>query len=64
MLELENYCYKFLITNVNVEGLNKGTDLNFFESLANKTKNDIMVAGGITTIDEIKFIHKLGFDQV
>ena len=36
----------------------------FFKSLAQKTKNDIMVAGGITTIDEIKYIHKLGFDQV
>ena len=26
MFELEDYCYKYLITNVNVEGLNKGTD--------------------------------------
>lgn len=64
MLELENYCYKYLITNVNVEGLNSGTDLGFFETLFGKTKNDIMVAGGITTIAEIKHIHKLGFDQV
>lgn len=64
MRKLENYCYKFLITNVNVEGLNEGTDLEFFETLVGKTKNDIMVAGGITTIDEIKHIHKLGFDQV
>ena len=62
--QLEDYCYKFLITNVNVEGLNKGTDLNFFESLKGKTKNDIMVAGGITTIQEIKYIHNLEFDQV
>lgn len=64
MTELENYCAKYLITNVNVEGLNSGTDLNFFETLVGKTKNDIMVAGGITTIEEIKHIHKLGFDQV
>lgn len=64
MLELENYCTKYLITNVNVEGLNSGTDLKFFETLVKKTKNDIMVAGGITTIEEIKYIHKLGFDQV
>ena len=64
MEELENYCYKYLVTNVNVEGLNKGTDLKFFESLCGKTKNDIMVAGGITTLEEIKYIHKLGFDQV
>ena len=64
LLELEDYCYKFLITNVNVEGLNNYTDLEFFESLVGKTKNDIMVAGGITTIDEVKYINKLGFDQV
>lgn len=64
MLELESYCYKFLITNINVEGLNKGTDLEFFKTLVEKTKNKIMVAGGITSIEEIKYIHKLGFDQV
>lgn len=64
MAELEDYCYKFLVTNVNLEGLNSGTDLKFFKTLVGKTKNDIMVAGGITTIEEIKYIHKLGFDQV
>ncbi len=64
MIELEDYCRKYLVTNVNVEGLNEGTNLEFFESLLGKTKNDIMVAGGITTIDEIKYIHKLGLDQV
>lgn len=64
MQELENYCEKYLITNVNVEGLNSGTDLQFFQTLVGKTKNDIMVAGGITTIEEIKAIHELGFDQV
>lgn len=64
MLELQDYCYKFLVTNINVEGLNQGTDLAFFKTLKGKTKNEIMVAGGITTIDEIKYIHQLGFDQV
>ena len=64
MHELEDYCHEFLVTNVNVEGLNRGTDLAFFESLVGKTKNDIMVAGGITSLAEIKALHKLGFDQV
>ena len=62
--ELESYCNKFLITNINVEGLNKGTDLKFFETLKGKTKNSIMVAGGIINLEEIKYIHQLGFDQV
>lgn len=64
MIELEPYCKKYLVTNVDVEGLNAGTNLKFFESLAQKTKNDVMVAGGITTIEEIKHIHTLGLDQV
>lgn len=64
MIELEPYCKKYLVTNVDVEGLNAGTNLKFFESLVGKTKNDIMVAGGITTIEEIKHIHTLGLDQV
>lgn len=38
MNELENYCYKYLITNVNVEGRNKGTDLEFFENLKRKNQ--------------------------
>lgn len=64
MIELEPYCKKYLVTNVDVEGLNAGTNLKFFESLVGKTKNDIMVAGGITTIEEIKHIHTFGLDQV
>ena len=64
MSEFENYCYKYLVTNIDVEGLNLGTNLNFFKSLVGKTKNDVMVAGGITTLEEIKQIHDLGFDQV
>lgn len=64
LIELEDYCKKYLVTNVDVEGLNSGTNLKFFESLVGKTKNDIMVAGGITTMEEIKYIHKLGLDQV
>lgn len=64
MIELEKYCKKYLVTNVDVEGLNSGTNLKFFESLVQKTQNDIMVAGGITTIEEIKHIHSLGLDQV
>lgn len=32
MYELEEYCYKFLITNINVEGLNNGTDLELYSN--------------------------------
>lgn len=64
MKELEGYCSRFLVTNVNVEGMNQGTDLDFIKSLQSVTSNKIIVAGGISSYDEIKKINQLGFDQV
>ncbi|MGV8086538.1 MAG: bifunctional phosphoribosyl-AMP cyclohydrolase/phosphoribosyl-ATP diphosphatase HisIE [Candidatus Woesearchaeota archaeon] len=64
IIELEKYCSGFLITNIDVEGLGKGVDINFIESLKNITKNRIIISGGITNYKEIKHIDSLGFDQV
>jgi len=52
--EIEKYCSEFLFTNVNVEGLMKGTDIDKVKEIKNLTKNKLTVAGGITTIDEIR----------
>ena len=62
--ELENYCNGFLITNVNVEGLNQGVDIEYIQGLKGISKKRIIVAGGITTLSEIKKINSYGFDQV
>ena len=62
--ELENYCSAFLVTNIDVEGLNKGTDLEFIKRLKGLTKNRVVVAGGIASYEEIQKINRLGFDQV
>ncbi|HLD87285.1 MAG TPA: HisA/HisF-related TIM barrel protein, partial [Candidatus Nanoarchaeia archaeon] len=54
--ELEGYCSEFLFTNVDREGLMQGIDLEAIKAIKNSTKNDLTVAGGITTFDDIKSI--------
>jgi phosphoribosylformimino-5-aminoimidazole carboxamide ribotide isomerase len=51
--QLERYCSGFLCTYVDKEGMLQGTDLDWFQSLRNATKHEIIAAGGITTMDEI-----------
>ncbi len=52
--ELEPYCGGFLCTYVDKEGLMQGTDLEWFARLRQSTKHEIVAAGGITTIDDVR----------
>ncbi len=61
--ELEPYCSEFLFTNVDKEGLLQGIDSGKIAKLPGLTKNRITIAGGITTINEIKEIENLGFNS-
>jgi phosphoribosylformimino-5-aminoimidazole carboxamide ribotide isomerase len=58
--KLEDYCCEFLFTNVNKEGLMKGFDFGKVKKLVKLTKNKITVAGGITTIEDIKKLENIG----
>jgi phosphoribosylformimino-5-aminoimidazole carboxamide ribotide isomerase len=58
--ELEPYCSGFLCTYVDKEGLMQGTDLDWFRRLRAATKHELTAAGGITTVDEIRELQKLG----
>jgi phosphoribosylformimino-5-aminoimidazole carboxamide ribotide isomerase len=51
---LEPFCSGFLCTYVDKEGMMQGTDLDWFASLRAATPHEIIAAGGITTIDDIK----------
>jgi len=55
----EPYCSGFLCTYVDKEGLLQGTDLAWFRRLRAATTLEITAAGGITTIDEIRELHRL-----
>lgn len=57
---LEPYCGGFLCTYVDKEGMLQGTDLGWFRRLRAATTHEITAAGGITTVEEIRELQKLG----
>lgn len=57
--QLEPYCSGFLCTYVDKEGMMQGTDLKWFESLRQVTSHELIAAGGITTLDDIKALTAL-----
>ncbi len=58
--ELEPYCGGFLCTYVDKEGMLAGTDLDWFRRLRRATSRELTAAGGITTLEEIRELAKLG----
>ena len=52
--QLEPYCSGFLCTYVDKEGMMAGTDLDWFRSLRESTDLELVAAGGITTIEDVK----------
>ncbi len=54
------FCSGFLCTYVDKEGMMQGTDLDWFRRLRAATKHELTAAGGITTIEEILELRKLG----
>jgi phosphoribosylformimino-5-aminoimidazole carboxamide ribotide isomerase len=57
---LEPFCSGFLCTYVDKEGMLEGTDLDWFRRLRGATRHELTAAGGITTIEEIQELHRLG----
>ena len=61
--KLEPYCSGFLFTNVDKEGLMQGIDFGIVKKLKAITKNNLTVAGGISSIEEVKKLEGLGVDS-
>jgi phosphoribosylformimino-5-aminoimidazole carboxamide ribotide isomerase len=57
---LEPFCSGFLCTYVDKEGMMQGTDLEWFRRLRAATNHEITAAGGITTIEEIRELRRMG----
>jgi len=57
---LEPYCSGFLCTYVDKEGMLQGTNLDWFRRLRAVTKHELTAAGGITTMDEVRELKRLG----
>ena len=52
--KLEPYCSGFLCTYVDKEGMMQGTDLGWFEQVRRATSREVVAAGGITTMEDVK----------
>lgn len=58
--KLEPYCGGFLCTCVDKEGLLQGTDLAWFRRIRAATELEVTAAGGITTMEEIRELSRMG----
>jgi phosphoribosylformimino-5-aminoimidazole carboxamide ribotide isomerase len=64
MRALEPYCGAFLYTHIDTEGLLRGIPLDAVRALRAVTSRQLIVAGGITSQDEVDRLHELGIDAV
>ena len=61
---LERYFGGFLYTHVDREGLLQGTDMTAIRSVRAATARDVVAAGGITTMEEVDELDRIGVDAV
>ncbi|HZR57484.1 MAG TPA: HisA/HisF-related TIM barrel protein [Terriglobales bacterium] len=61
---LEQWCDAFLYTHIDTEGMMTGIPKEIVQSLRNVTSKQLIVAGGISTNDEIEELERMGADSV
>ena len=61
---LEPFVGGFLYTHVDKEGLLQGTDLAAIARIREATGREVTAAGGITTLEEIEHLDRIGVDAV
>ena len=62
--ELQSWCGGFLYTHIDTEGLMQGIAMEAVRGLRAATTKQLMVAGGISSNEEIAELHRLGADAV
>lgn len=61
---LDEYCGAFLYTHIDTEGLMKGIPMETVRSLRAACSRQLIVAGGISTTEEIDQLHAMNVDAV
>jgi phosphoribosylformimino-5-aminoimidazole carboxamide ribotide isomerase len=61
---LEPWCGAFLYTHIDTEGLMQGIPVDVVRQLRDVSKKQLIVAGGITTREEIDRLHAMNVDAV
>ena len=62
--KLEPYCGAFLYTHIDTEGLLCGIPLDVVRQLRQSTSRALVVAGGISSLEEVQKLEGLGADAV
>jgi phosphoribosylformimino-5-aminoimidazole carboxamide ribotide isomerase len=61
---LEPYCSAFLYTHIDTEGTMTGFPLEVARRLREATTRQLIVAGGIKSMDEVRALDAMGVDAV
>jgi phosphoribosylformimino-5-aminoimidazole carboxamide ribotide isomerase len=61
---LEPWCSAFLYTHIDTEGLMQGIPFDIVRTLRHATSNQLIVAGGISSIDEVAQLDRMHVDAV
>jgi phosphoribosylformimino-5-aminoimidazole carboxamide ribotide isomerase len=64
MRALEPYCSAFLYTHIDTEGMMTGFPVHVAQDLRQATKRQLIVAGGIRSMDEVAALDAMGADAV
>ena len=64
MRALESWCAAFLYTHIDTEGTMTGFPMDVARSLRTETTKQLIVAGGIRSMEEVSKLHALGADAV
>jgi phosphoribosylformimino-5-aminoimidazole carboxamide ribotide isomerase len=61
---LQSWCDAFLYTHIDTEGMMQGIPIATVRALREATTKQLIVAGGISSNDEIELLHASGVDAV
>lgn len=61
---LDSYCDAFLYTHIETEGMMQGIPMEAVRPLRAATSKQLIVAGGISTNEEVETLHAMGVDAV
>jgi phosphoribosylformimino-5-aminoimidazole carboxamide ribotide isomerase len=61
---LDSYCDAFLYTHIETEGMMQGIPFEAVRPLRAATSKQLIVAGGISTIEEVEQLQEMGVDAV
>jgi phosphoribosylformimino-5-aminoimidazole carboxamide ribotide isomerase len=64
MQALEPYCEAFLYTHIDTEGMLQGIPMPAVRTVKAATSRRLMVAGGVSTLEEVNQLDELGIDAI